>query len=161
MVAVISESSLLESLALYLTYRLCCLTWFLRLSGWQYRVWLNFIFISFLYKYIAQCQNVQNALIVAYILLSCLIHISIIIVRHFLYLLYSCLCLNLSLFMSYLCDLFFIFIIIFIRINHIISWIHLFFRLFLRICPIIFGCEKWMKNLNNFQIAKVQSQDLA
>ena len=143
MVAVISESSLLESLALYLTYRLCCLTWFLRLSGWQYRMWLNFIFISFLYKYIAQCQNVQNALIVAYILLSCLIHISIIIVRHFLYLLYSCLCLNLSLFMSYLCDLFFIFIIIFIRINHIISWIHLFFRLFLRICPILDVKSEW------------------
>ena len=143
MVAVISESSLLESLALYLTYRLCCLTWFLRLSGWQYRMWLNFIFISFLYKYIAQCQNVQNALSVAYILLCCLIHISIIIVRHFLYLLYLCLCLNLGLFMSYLCDLFFIFIIIFIRINHIISWIHLFFRLFLRICPILDVKSEW------------------
>ena len=47
----------------------------------------------------------------------CLIHIGIIILRHFLYLLYLCLCLELGLFMSDLCNLFFIFIIIFIMIN--------------------------------------------
>ena len=35
----------------------------------------------------------------------------------FLYLLYLCLCLELGLFMSNLCDLFFIFIFIFIMIN--------------------------------------------
>ena len=47
----------------------------------------------------------------------CLIHIGIIILRHFLYLLYLRLCLELGLFMSDLCDLFFILIFIFIMIN--------------------------------------------
>ena len=71
----------------------------------------------------------------------CLIHISIIIVRHFLYLLYLCSWLALGLFISYLCDVFFIFIFIFIMIYCIISWIqtHFFFCLFFKICPIIFG----------------------
>ena len=51
-------------------------------------------------------------------LLRCyLIHIIIIILRHVLYLLYLCPCLDLGLFMSYLCDLFFIFIFILIMIN--------------------------------------------
>ena len=51
----------------------------------------------------------------------CLLHMSIIIYRSILYLLYSylCPCLNLNLFMSCLCDLFFIFIIInIISLNH-------------------------------------------
>ena len=66
------------------------------------------------------------------LLWCCLIHISIIILRHFLYLLCLCPCLYLGLVMSYLCDSFFIFIFIFIMINCIISWIqtHLFFCLF-------------------------------
>ena len=46
----------------------------------------------------------------------CLLHKSIIILRHFLYLLYLCPCLEQGLFMSYLCGLFFIFIFIFNRI---------------------------------------------
>ena len=50
----------------------------------------------------------------------CLIHIFIIKLRHILYLVYSCQCLGLGLFMSYLCDLFF-FSPIFIVINHITS----------------------------------------
>ena len=50
----------------------------------------------------------------------CLIHISIIILRHFLCLLvYVSPCLDVGLFMSYLCDLLFFFT--FIIINHIIS----------------------------------------
>ena len=51
----------------------------------------------------------------------CLIHISIIILRHFLYLLYLWPHIYLGLFMLYLCDLFFIFIFTFIMINRIIS----------------------------------------
>ena len=47
------------------------------------------------------------------LLRCCLIHISIIIPKHFLYLLYLCLCLDVDLFMSYLCDLLFISILIF------------------------------------------------
>ena len=59
----------------------------------------------------------------------CLMHKSIITLRHILYLLYLYLCLELSPFMLYLCDLRFIFIMI----NCIISWIqaHMFFCLVL------------------------------
>ena len=63
------------------------------------------------------------------LLRSCLIHISIIL-RHFLYLLYLCPCLELGLFMSHMYDLFFVFIFIFIAINHVISW-NVYFCLFL------------------------------
>ena len=51
------------------------------------------------------------------LLRCCLIHVGIIMLRYFLYLLYLCSCLELDLFMSYRCDLFFIFIFIFIIIN--------------------------------------------
>ena len=50
-----------------------------------------------------------------------LIHITIIILRHSLYLVYFCSCLGLGTFMSCLCDLLFIFSLIFIVINHITS----------------------------------------
>ena len=53
-------------------------------------------------------------------LLKCwLIHIAIIKLRHILYIVHLCPCLGLGLVMSYLCDLFFIFSLIFIVINHI------------------------------------------
>ena len=70
----------------------------------------------------------------------CLINKGIIIVRHIIHLLYLRPCLHLGLFMLYLCDLFFIFIVIFIMFNRIISWIqtHLFFSLLFRMCPITF-----------------------
>ena len=73
----------------------------------------------------------------ALLLKCCLIHISIII--HVLYLLHLCPCLDLRLFLSYLSNLFFIFIFIFIMINRIASWIqtHLFFCLLFKICPLI------------------------
>ena len=92
----------------------------------------------------------------------CLIHISIITLRHFLHLLYLCPCLYIGLFMPYLWDLFFIFAFIFIVTNRIISWIqtHLFFCLFLRM-SYYFWMITWMKNVNNFQIAKVQLQGVA
>ena len=51
------------------------------------------------------------------LLRCCLIPLSIIILRYLLYLLYLCPGLDLGLFMSHLCDLFFIFIFIFIIIN--------------------------------------------
>ena len=57
------------------------------------------------------------------LLTRCLIHTSIMILRYFLYLLYLCPCLGLGLFMSYLCDLFFVFIFIFTMINRVISWV--------------------------------------
>ena len=72
----------------------------------------------------------------------CLIHKSIVILRLFLYLLYLCPCLDQSLYMSHLCDLFFIFIFISIKVtfNLINTDIHVFCLFFrIRICPIIFG----------------------
>ena len=78
----------------------------------------------------------------------CLIHIDITILRHFLYLLYLCPCLDLGPFISYLYGLCFIFIFIFILINPIIPWIqtHLFF------CSLFYDLRyylwmiTWMKN---------------
>ena len=95
-------------------------------------------------------------------LLRCCLYIIIIILRHILYLVYLCPCLGLNVFMSYLCDLFFIISIIFIMINSIISWIptHLFFCLYLE-HAILFWAITWIKGVNNFQIAKVQPQDAA
>ena len=63
----------------------------------------------------------------------CLLHITVIILRHILYLVYLCPCLGLVLFISYLCGLFFIFSLSFIIINQTISLkqTHLFFAHFL------------------------------
>ena len=66
----------------------------------------------------SQCCFTFSWIQLQMLLSCCLIHKSIIILRHFLYLLSLCPCLKLSLFLSYLCDLFFIFIFIFITINH-------------------------------------------
>ena len=70
------------------------------------------------------------------LLRCCLIHISIIIVRHFSHVLYLCSCLDLGLFISYLC---FIFTFVFIMINRIISLIqkNWSFCLFFTRCTII------------------------
>ena len=63
------------------------------------------------------------------LLRCCLIYITIIIQRHILYLVYLCPFLGLGLFMLYLYDLFFIFSLIFIAINHKTSFkqMYLFF----------------------------------
>ena len=58
----------------------------------------------------------QCCLTFSWIELQMLIHITIILLRQFLYLLYFCQCLDLGPFMSYVCDLFFICIFIFIMI---------------------------------------------
>ena len=100
----------------------------------------------FFYKQCVFSTKPQCCLTVSWIepgmlLRCCLIHISMIILRHVLYLLCLCPRLDLGLFMSYLCDSFLIFIFIFIMINRIILWtqIHLFFCLFFRIYPIFLG----------------------
>ena len=58
---------------------------------------------------------------------------TIIILRHILYLVYLYPCLDLSLFMSYFCDVFFIFSLIFIAVNHMksLKQTHFFFVHFL------------------------------
>ena len=63
----------------------------------------------------------------------CSIHITIIILRHILYLVSLCPFLGLGLFMSNLCDVLFIFSLIFILANHIASFkqTHLIFVHFL------------------------------
>ena len=67
------------------------------------------------------------------LLRCCLIHITIIIPRHILYLVYLCACLGLGLFTSYLCSFFSFSASIFIVINHISSFkqTYLFFVHFL------------------------------
>ena len=73
------------------------------------------------------------------LLRCCLTHITIITLRHILYLVYLCQCLSLGPFMSYLCDLFFIFSFILIFINHITSLkqMPLFFVHFLGYVPLL------------------------
>ena len=63
-----------------------------------------------------------------------------------------------GLFMSYICDLFFIFSLIFIAIYHITSLkqTHLFLYIFKNISFYV-----WMKKANNFQITKVQPKGAA
>ena len=77
------------------------------------------------------------------LLRCCLIHIKIIILRHILYLVHLCPCLGLDQFMSYICDLFFIFSLIFSVINHLTSLkeTHLFFVHFKK-CFILFLIDK-------------------
>ena len=66
--------------------------------------------------------------------------------------------LDLGLFMSYLCDLFFIFIFIMINFMNTNALALLLIFQNMSIC---FWITTWMKNVNNFQNAKVQSQGVA
>ena len=78
------------------------------------------------------------------------------------YLVYLCPFLARGLFMSYLCDLFFIFSFIFIFINYITSFKHIY--LFLYIFQNIFyyfWMIMWTKKANNFEIVKFQPQGVA
>ena len=83
----------------------------------------NLIYIhAFLYKQRFFSSQPQYCLTFSWIelqmlLMCCLIHMTIIILRHFLYFLYWSPCLNPDLFMSYLWDLFVFFVIISIIIN--------------------------------------------
>ena len=80
-----------------------------------------------------------------------------IILTYFFDLLYLCPCLNLGLVMSYLCGLFLIFILIFIMINRInlVNGDALVLLLIFLSMLYYFWVTTWMKNVNNFQIAKV------
>ena len=80
--------------------------------------------------------------------------ISDLLISNCIYLIISMWCIYV---ISYLCDLSFIFIFISIKINWIISWIHtnLSFCLFFSM-SYYFSLITWLKNLNNFQMSKVQ-----
>ena len=68
-----------------------------------------------------QCSLTFSLIELQMLLRCCFIHITIIILRRILYLIYLCPCLGLVLLMSYLCNLFFIFNLIFVVINHVTS----------------------------------------
>ena len=89
-----------------------------------------------------------------------LIYITIIILRHILYSIH--LWPGPGQFMSYLCDLFFIFSITLIVINHITSLkqTHLCFVHFSE-CLLFSWMITWMKKANKFQITKAQRHGLA
>ena len=92
----------------------------------------------------------------------CLIHKSIIILKDFLYLLYLYLCQYLGLFLLYLCDVFHFHLhfhddYLYNLMNTDMHVLLLIFRSMLY----YFWMTMWMKNVNNFQIAKVQPQGVA
>ena len=93
------------------------------------------------------------------LLRCCLIHITIIILRYILHLVCLCLCLSRGLFMLYLCDLFFLFSLIFFAINYVTSFkqTYLFLVHFFEYLLLFLG-NNTMKKANNFQIARVQHQ---
>ena len=91
------------------------------LATFTWFTWLFFLY-AMLFSNSVSVLLIFSWIELQMLLRCCLIHISIIIVRHFLYTLYLCSFLDLGLFMSYICDLFFIFFFIFITINCIISW---------------------------------------
>ena len=98
------------------------------------------------------------------LLRCCLIHITIIILRHILYSVYLCPCLGVGLFILFFCALLFIFSLFFISVTHITSLkeTHLSFVYFLKFCVFfIFWMIKWIKKANNFQIVKIQPQGVA
>ena len=104
-----------------------------------------------------QCSLTSSWIELQMLLRRSLIHITIILLRPILYLVFFCPCLGLGLFMSYLCDLLFIFSLIFIVINYITSLkqTHLFFVYFLEYL-LFFWMKTWIKKGKNFQIEKVQ-----
>ena len=65
-----------------------------------------------------QCWLIFSWTELQMLLRCCLILVTIVILRHILYLVYLCPCLSLGLFTSYLCDLLFSFSLIFISVNH-------------------------------------------
>ena len=91
----------------------------------------------------AQCYLTFSCIELRMLLRCSLVHISTIILRHVLCSLCFSPYLELDLFMSYLCDLFFIFIMI--------NYNLMFFSLFFRICPVIFG---WQSGWRMWKIFK-------
>ena len=80
--------------------------------------------------------------------------------RDFLYLLYLYPSLDVGLFMSYQCDLCFIFIFIFIVVNRMNVDTLVLLLIFQKI-TYYFWMIMWMKNVNNFQVAKVEPEGVA
>ena len=99
--------------------------WYEPMVKWK-RFQPNSLHTLFFYKQRFFSTQPQRCLAFSWIelhmlLRCCLLHIGIIIVRHFLYLVYFCPCLDVGLFMLYQFGLFYTFI--FIMISSIILWI--------------------------------------
>ena len=107
--------------------------------SWSNLSYTNTFFISNIFSTQPQCCLTFSWIELQMLLRCCLIHITIIILRHILYLVYLSPCVGLDLRMSYLCDQFFIFSLIFIVINHATSLkqMHLLFVHFLEY-PLLF-----------------------
>ena len=104
-------------------------------SIWSYvRNMLFFIKKHFFFSAQPQCCWTFSWIELQILLRCSLIYIIIMKLRHFLCWVYLCQCLDLSLFMLYLCDLFFIFIMI----NHLILRVKacLLFYLSFWMCPV-------------------------
>ena len=96
----------------------------------------------------------------------CLIHIAITILRHYTFCIFSIfVSMSKPRSMLYLYDLFFIFNLFFIVIDHLTSFkqthCSLVFCTFFRISHLIFWMKTWMKKARNFQKAKVYPQGVA
>ena len=129
---------------------------------------LEMLYTLFLYKQRFFSAQPQCCLIFSWIQLqmllrSCLLYIIIIVLRHIWYLVDLCTYLRLVLFMLHLYNLFFIFSLIFIIINHII----LLEQTDVLLCAyfseyfILVLDDNMNEERNNFQIAKVQPQSVA
>ena len=126
-----------------------------QLSGWNY---MHFLYKQRILSTQPQCCLTFSWIELQMLLRCCLIPISIIILRHFLYLLWLCLCLDLGL----LCRIYMIYFLFSSSFSwRLIVWIqtHLFLGLFFR--KYAFLDDNVDENVNNFQLAKVQPQGVA
>ena len=96
--------------------------------------------------WLARCCLTLSWIGLKILLMCCLLQISIIMLRYILYWVYVCL--SVGLFMSYICNLFYFYSLIFIVINHKISLkqTHLFFAQFLEDFP-LFLARGWKKRI--------------
>ena len=106
-----------------------------------------------------QCSLTFSWIQFQMMLMCCLLHVTIIILRQILHLVYSSPCLYLFLLASNLCDQFLIISFIFIVLNNKSSHkkTHLFYAHFLEYIILVWMMT-WIKKVNSFQIAKVQLQ---
>ena len=128
-----------------------------KIISWRFHIMTHFTFsdmctwyIPFFYQRCFSSTQLQCCITFSWmelqvLLRCCLIHVSMVMIKHFLCLLHLHPCLDLGLFMSYLCDLFSFsssFSLWLIKWSKE-CWRNYSVAYFFRICPIIFGrqCE--------------------
>ena len=92
-------------------------------NGWSGLLLIHYMFFleATLFSTQPQCCLTFSCIELQMLLRCCLIHVTIILLRQILYLVYFCSCLGTGLCISFLCDLLYIFSLIFIGINHTAS----------------------------------------